>query len=178
MATSNHSQMVSLVIVTKHLGSDGYKIQYKFIIACCLVILTNLLYVLKNLLVAQFFTNQNQNISIFALQSIITFIVSTPMNVMFLISWLNGFEFEAIDLFYGTIIGCLGAILLYLSVFIVVKGKAGSADALMETNTFILGLMDWLLFSRKPTLIQLICIGLAFCSTLVIIFGNQFRNNR
>ena len=112
------------------------------------------------------------------LQSIVTITIAIPMNVMFFISWLNGFEFETIELFYGTIIGFSGTFILIFSVFVVVKGKAGAADALIETNTFICVLVDWLLFLRKPTMIQLFCIGLAFSSTLVIIIGNKHKNSK
>ena len=162
-----------MVNLTKYLDSHSFKIQYKFLIACSLVLVNVVLHISRNMLVAQFFSNQNQKINVIGLQSIVTFIIAIPINIMFFISWLNGFEFELIELFYGIIVGFLSAFLLYLSVFVVVKGKAGAADALIETNTFILALLDWLLFSRQPTMIQLLCIGLAFCSTLVIIIGNQ-----
>ena len=111
--------------------------QYELLISCLLVFLTMLLYVLKNLLVALFFINQNPKIKVLALQSIVTFSISIPINISFFISWLYGFEFETIELLYGTIIGFVGAFILFLSVFVVVKGKAGAADALVETNIFI-----------------------------------------
>ena len=41
------------------------------------------------------------------------------------------------DLLCGSIMGVVGPLILFMSVFAVIKGKAGAADALLETSIFI-----------------------------------------
>ena len=155
---------------------QSYKISYEFILACCMVVLAMLMFILKYFLTALFFTNQNSKINVIALQSLVTLLANVPMSMLFLIYYLNGFQFESIDMLYGSIIGISGTFILSLSMLVVVKGKAGAADALIETNTFICTLLDWILFSRKPTILQLFCICLASLSTLMIIIGSRSKN--
>ena len=85
----------------------------------------------------------------------------------------QGFIFEWIDMFYGSIGGILNLIWSVLAVMVVIKGRAGPADALIESSSLFLTLFEAVLFARLPNTLQYLGIGLAFISTLLILKGSH-----
>ena len=69
--------------------------------------------------------------------------------------------------------GVLNLLCSVISITVVIKGKAGPADALVETSSLFLVIIEAVMFLRLPNYLQYIGIGLAFVSTLLIMKGSH-----
>ena len=125
------------------------------------------------MILSKYFVNHNSKISIIAVQNIVNFSVSGPISIMFIYVAHNGFEFTYMDLFYGIVTGILNLVVSFLTMIAVIKGKPGAADALIETSTIFVTILDSLIFLRTPTNLQIFCILLSFCATVIIVMTNK-----
>ena len=127
----------------------------------------------RNLVYKMYFKSSGPFDEIFIIQILVNFTVSVGMLIIGVFYYIRGFRFEWIDLLYGSIGGILNLIWSLLSVMVVIKGRAGPADALIESSSLFLTLMEAVLFARLPNSLQYFGIGLAFISTLLIIKGSH-----
>ena len=129
---------------------------------------------LRNLLFKMFYKSTGAFDEIFVVQILINFIVSSFMLLNAIIAYIYfEFRFETNDLIYGMIGGILNLICSIMSVIVVVKGHPGPADALVETSSIFLTIIEAFTFYRIPNLLQYIGIALSFVSTGFIIVGSQ-----
>lgn len=138
-----------------------------------LIILAVFISSCRSFVVGYLITRGNPNISLMAVQNIVAFLIAVPMCVVVAVEILNGFEFKYTDFLIGGLSGVMSMIAGVTSIYVVVKGKAGSADAIIQTYSIFLMMIDMIFELRTPTYLQGTSITLAFLSTLTIFYGNR-----
>ena len=141
--------------------------------SCLLITSTGFLCWLKNVVITKHFIKQNSKISITAVQNLASFLTSVPLIVIFIHMISNGLKYKFIDFVYGTMSGIITLAVCFLAMNAVIKGKPGAADALIETSTILVIILDSVLFLRTPTILQVFCILLSFCATVIIVMTNR-----
>ncbi|CAI2372527.1 unnamed protein product [Moneuplotes crassus] len=100
-------------------------------------------------------------------------------DVMFLIYFIalevEGFEFALHEYIAATVGGIILSLSGYLIAYVNVRGKAGVADALIETSVIYQTVLEIALFSRFPNTLQYIGLILGFGATLFLILCNHVK---
>ena len=147
-----------------------------FLISALLMVPVVCLIWIRNLLFKLFYKSGEAFDEIFVVQILINFVVSFVMLIIGIVFYIFfNFRFDTIDLIYGIIGGVLNLICSIMSVIVVVKGHPGPADALVETSSIFLTIIDAIVFFRVPNIFQYIGIGLSFISTGFIIVGSHHK---
>ena len=122
---------------------------------------TGFLYCLKNVVITKHFIKQNSKISITAVQNLASSLASVPLIIIFIHIASNGLKYKLIDFVYGTMSGIISLAVCFLATIAIIKGKPGAADAIIESSTILVVILDSFLFFRIPTLLQIVCIILS-----------------
>ena len=93
------------------------------------------------------------------------------MTIAFISVWIRGFEFTWNDLIISSIGGALNLVISFITLAIVVQGKAGASEALLTTSVIFQIALDAILYGRFPDVLQIIGVIFSMISSLVIIFG-------
>ncbi|CAI2372791.1 unnamed protein product [Moneuplotes crassus] len=95
--------------------------------------------------------------------------------IYFIILEVEGFDFTLHEYIAATAGGIIFSVSRYLIAYVNVRGKAGVADALIETSVIYQTVLEIALFSRFPNTFQYIGLILGFGATLFLIFCNHVK---
>jgi hypothetical protein len=81
------------------------------------------------------------------------------------VSYTNEFEYNIIDVLIGSFGGFLNLVITFMTLTVVVKGKAGTSEALIETSTIFQTFLDAFIELRFPNILQYSGIALALLAS-------------
>ena len=71
--------------------------------SCLMMILSDFMLCLRNVIISKYFLKQNSKINIIAVQNVSNFFTAVPLMIVFIHVANNGFDFMLRDLVYGII---------------------------------------------------------------------------
>lgn len=163
----------SVVIITlSKFESDDFEVDQfeSFLLALGLMFGAIVLIWLRNLLYYYIDLPRSQMIG---MHNTINCIVTVPIFLYFIyISYNNELQYTIYDVLIGSFGGFLNLVITFMTLCVVVKGKAGTSEALIETSNILQTFLDAVLEQRFPNILQYIGIILGFLATLMIIKSN------
>jgi hypothetical protein len=164
---------VSVVLITlSKFGTDDFEIDEfeSFLLSLGLMLGAVVLIWVRNLL--YYYTDLPRSEMIMT-HNIVNFIVTLPIVIYFgYVSYTNEFEYSISDVLIGSFGGFLNLVITFMTLTVVVKGKAGTSEALIETSTILQTFLDAFLKFRFPNILQISGIVLAFLASCIIIKAN------
>ncbi|CAI2371632.1 unnamed protein product [Moneuplotes crassus] len=156
-------------IVIKHETAQFY-----IILSCIFAIISGFFDVMRTA-VLKYFYGGVKEVNVSALFNFVMVFMEGSFCVYFIICVYQGFEYETLDLYVGILGGCLFSLSNYLYSYVIVRGKAGVANCLIESKNIIQTGLDILIFARFPNLHQYIGLTLGCFSILLLIISSNCK---
>ncbi|CAI2373320.1 unnamed protein product [Moneuplotes crassus] len=143
------------------------------VIACCLLLISLFLLCIRAVILKYYFgTAKEVNVS--ALFNFICFISDLSMIAWFIVLIIQEFDFTLYDFAYATVSSIIFSLCGYLIAYVNVRGKAGVADALIETALIYQTILEIIVFSRYPNTLQYTGLFLGISATFFLLLCNHY----
>lgn len=124
---------------------------------------------MRSVIIKKFFAYNNNNVNISALAAFRGIIFDIGFFVVFIIELFYGFKVTNMDILMGICSGFLTSIVYTVIAFVNAKGKAGPADALVETSVIYQTILDALIFERYPNMLQIGGLAIGIAAIILIL---------
>mmetsp|Transcript_14446 Transcript_14446/g.14409 ORF Transcript_14446/g.14409 Transcript_14446/m.14409 type:complete len:100 (+) Transcript_14446:407-706(+) len=96
------------------------------------------------------------------------------MIAWFIVLIIQEFDFTLYDFAYATVSSIIFSLCGYLIAYVNVRGKAGVADALIETALIYQTILEIIVFSRYPNTLQYTGLFLGISATFFLLLCNHY----
>ena len=154
-------------------SKDNHQNTIYIIISMLLLVVSTFLVSIRIVLIKYFLAHGENQADISVFSNIYSFIQNLIMLIVLIVHICYGFTFSLVDFLLAQTTGILWTYSIFIIVYVNLRGKAGTSDALIETWVVYQTILDAIFFGRIPNIIQIIAIIIGFSATLIIVFGYQ-----
>ncbi|CAI2371731.1 unnamed protein product [Moneuplotes crassus] len=164
---------IVLIGVSQQSDSEGHKRLYMFI-SMGLMFVAIFLEALIGIVVKYFLAFKDNKANVSSFYSFFICIIDSIYVIILIILLNTGLEVTWKDIVFAQTSSILYAFGQFIMAFAIIKGKGGTASALIETIGVYQTIIEAVAYSRFPNIWQIFGMVCAFLSSIIIVLGYHF----
>ncbi|CAI2371793.1 unnamed protein product [Moneuplotes crassus] len=167
---------VVLIGLSQQSDSEGHKRDYMFI-SMGLMFLAIFLEALIGIVVKYFLAFKNNEANVSAFYSFFILMIDFTNVIIFTVFMSTGLDITWKEIGLAQATSILYASAQFLMAFAILKGKGGPASALVGTVGVYQTIIEAVVYSRVPNILQILGMVCAFSSSIIIVLGYHFSRS-